>query len=234
MKNPMRLPCFLLLTFFSASVQTQGLDTDSVLEKMIHAYGGEENLRKLDSVVQQWDIVALMGNRHGKDVRSVRVPDQLRVELTYPDKQETRILNGADSHVIFDDRGAAVAAKPQREAMRLQLMRLYSPLTLRDRRDSLELVLEGEYCALSLLEGGLRVDYLVDMESWRIEKVVGTLAINGGEMRFLTEYSDFAFVDGVLVHQKENKYAGGVNTAVLQLRHVELRADLPDETFLPQ
>ena len=41
------------------------------------------------------------------------------------------------------------------------------------------------------------------------------------------------FVDGVLVHQKENKYAGGVNTAVLQLRQVELRADLPDETFIP-
>ena len=233
MKHPIRLSLFVLLAFLSASAQTQALDTDSVLEKMIHAYGGEENLRKLDSVVQQWDFVALMGNRHGTDERSVRVPDQLRVQLTYPDKMETRILNGADSHVIFDDRGAAVAAKPQREAMRLQLMRLYSPLTLRDRRDSLELVLEGEYCALSLLEGGLRVDYLVDMESWRIEKVVGTLAINGGEMRFLTEYSDFAFVDGVLVHQKENKYAGGVNTAVLQLRQVELRADLPDETFIP-
>lgn len=234
MTAAVRIIAFFLLALFAVSVRSQALDLDTTLERMVDAYGGEENLRKLDSLVQEWDFVALMGNRHGRDVRSVRIPGQLRVELTYPDKQETRILNGADSHVIFGDHAATVAEKPQRDAMRLQLMRLYSPLSLRAQRDSLELVLEGEYCALSLREDGLRVDYLVNMESWQIEKVVGTLSINGSEMRFLTEYSDFAFVDGVLVHQKEKKYAGGVATAVLQLRQIELQADLPDERFLPQ
>lgn len=106
MKNSFRTSCFLLLAGFSVSVHAQALDTDSVLEKMIHAYGGQESLRKLDSMVQEWDFVALMGNRHGSDVRSVRVPNQLRVELTYPDKKETRILNGDDSHVIFGGRPA--------------------------------------------------------------------------------------------------------------------------------
>jgi hypothetical protein len=155
------------------------------------------------------------------------------VELTYPDKKETRVLNQADSYVIFGDQPAAIAEAAQRDAMRLQLMRLYSPLHLRDRRDAVSLTLDGDYCALTLQENGLRSDYLVDMDNWRIEKVVGTLTVNGGEMRFLTEYSDFALVDGVLVHQKENKFAGNVNTAVLQLRQVELQARLENDVFLP-
>jgi hypothetical protein len=117
--------------------------------------------------------------------------------------------------------------------MRLQLMRLYSPLVLRDKGDSLKLMLDGEYCALSLVERGIRADYLVNQDTWRIEKVVGTLWINNMEMRFLTEYSDFKFVDGTLVHHKENKFAAGVNTAVLQLRNIEFNADLDDSSFTP-
>jgi hypothetical protein len=233
MKLSSHIIYLLILALLAPVAGAEALDRDAVLEKLIQSYGGEQNLHKLDSMVQEWDFVALTGNRHGKDVRSVRVPGQLRVELTYPDKKETRVLNQADSYVIFGDRPAAIAAAAQHDAMRLQLMRLYSPLHLRDRRDSLSLTLEGEYCALSLQEGGLRSDYLVDMDNWRIEKVVGTLTVIGGEMRFLTEYSDFALVDGVLVHQKENKFAGNVNTAVLQLRGIELQARLENDLFLP-
>jgi hypothetical protein len=63
---------------------------------------------------------------------------------------------------------------------------------------------------------------------------VGTLEIKGSEMQFLTEYSDFKFVDGALIHQKENKYAGGVNTAMLQLRRITFNAELDEESFAPQ
>ena len=51
-------------------------------------------------------------------------------------------------------------------------------------------------------------------------------------MQFLTEYSDFTMGDGVLIHQREKKFAGGVNTAVLHLRDIPLDADLKDANFL--
>jgi hypothetical protein len=38
----------------------------------------------------------------------------------------------------------------------------------------------------------------------------------------------------VLLHERENKYAGGVNTAVLQLRRLTLDAKLPDTRFMPR
>ncbi|NCF63244.1 MAG: hypothetical protein GWP58_10365 [Gammaproteobacteria bacterium] len=234
MKLSFRFILLIPLLILAHTVCAQSPDKQAVLERIIDAYGGENNLRKLYTVVQEWDFVALMGNRHGTDIRSIRVPGRLRVELTYPDKKETRILNGEAAHVIFNDYAAQTAAPMQRDAMRLQLMRLYSPLVLRDKSDSVTLVSEGEFCALSLTENGVQSDYLVNRESWRIEKVVGTLEIKGSEMQFLTEYSDFKFVDGALIHQKENKYAGGVNTAMLQLRRITFNAELDEESFAPQ
>jgi len=228
-----RLGLSFLLLIFSGPGYSQSLDMDTVLEQIISAYGGEENLHKLDSHIQEWAVVALMGNRHGSDVRTIRIPDQLKVELTYPGKSETRIVNREASHVIYGGAPAKIAVQPQRDAMRLQLMRLYSPLVLRDRRDSLTLSAEGDSCALSLIENGIRVDYLINTNNWHIEKVVGSLAINGSKMQFLTEYSNFTFRDGVLVHERENKFAGGVNTAILQLRRMTLDAELKSTDFLP-
>jgi hypothetical protein len=227
-----RVTLSFLFLLFSSTLYSQSLDLDTVLGQVIDTYGGEENLRKLDSQIQEWEVVALMDNRHGTDVRSIRTPNQLKVELTYPGKKETRIVNGEASHVMYSGALVQVAAQHQRDAMRLQLMRLYSPLVLRDRLDHLTLTLDGESCALTLLEHGVRVDYVVNTDNWRIERVVGSLPVNGSAMQFLTEYSDFRFQDGVLVHGRENKFAGGVNTAVLKLRRIMLDADLNDEVFL--
>jgi outer membrane lipoprotein-sorting protein len=151
-----------------------------VLENMIAAYGGEDNVQKLDSMVQEWDLLALTRNRQGTDKRSIRLPDRLKVELVYPEKLETRVLDGDAAYAIFDDREPAAAS---------------------------------------------------DMQ---IVKVVGTLAINGTKMQFVTEYSEFAMVDGVLVHHRENKFVGNTNTAVLKLRRVELNVEFDEDEFAPR
>ena len=96
---------FLLIVslVFSAATQTQASETGNILDQIIDTYGGEVNLRKMDSMTQEWDLVAVMGNRHGTDFRSIRAPGQLRVDLTYPDNFETRILNDGIAYVIFKD-----------------------------------------------------------------------------------------------------------------------------------
>lgn len=225
---------FLFLTALlalSPNTHSQALDRDAVLDKLIASYGGEANLRKLDNVVQEWHMVAMMSKRHGTDVRHIRIPGQLVVMLTYPGKVETRVLDGDEGMVSFNDDEPIIATPPQRDAMRLQLMRLYSPLVLRDKSEAVALTIEGEYCALTLEENGVKADYLVNMDEWRIEKVAGTLNMNGTPMQFLTEYSDFEIEDGVLVHKKENKFAGEVNTAVLQLKTITFSAGLEKDSF---
>jgi hypothetical protein len=233
MFNSLRLSWFVLLcTFFFAHI-AHASEVNTVLDRLIHTYGGESNLGKMDNMIQKWDLVAMMGKRHGTDTRSIHAPNQLRVELSYPEKSETRILNGDSAHVIFEGRAAEDVSGIQRDAMRLQLMRLYSPLMLRTKIDSVSLIEEGDLLALSLVENGVHVHYLVNKENWHIEKVAGTLLMNGNEIQFLTEYSDFAVVEGVLVHHKENKFAGGVNTAMLQLRQITFDAQLDDSRFKP-
>jgi len=228
-----RLSIVAMAVFISMPAVSQEMDTGAVLDRLVQNYGGESNLRKMDSMVQEWDLTALMGNRHGTDTRSIRAPGQLRVDLEYAQKSETRILDGDSAFVVFGDTSPQKVSGMQSDAMRLQLMRLYSPLMLRKKIDSINLVEQGEFLALSLVETGLHVYYLVNRDNWRIEKVAGSLLVNGKEMQFLTEYSDFATIDGVLMHQKENKYAGGVNTAVLQLRKITLDVQFDNGHFEP-
>ena len=228
-----RLSLIILLLAFSYPGHVQAMELKGVLDKLIQSYGGEENLRMLDTMTQRWDVVALMGNRHGTDVRDIRVPDQLRVELNYPGKSETRILNGNMAYYRSNVGPARDVTVFQRDAMRLQLMRLYSPLVLRDKIDSVSLTEDGNWLALSLAEYGVKVHYQVNRDSWRIEKVSGVMSINEKEMQFLTIYSDFAVVEGALLHHKENKFAGDVNTAVLQLKKVSFDVQFDDSRFVP-
>ena len=228
-----RLISIVLALMMTAPASSQSDALSDALERMIAAYGGAENLKKLDSMIQEWDLLALTRNQQGSDKRSVRLPEQLKVELTYPDKQETRVLNGDSGYAIFDDRAPSAASAMQTSAMRLQLMRLYSPLTLRDKRDALELSRSDGYVVLTLREHGLQTDYVVSADTWHIVKVMGKLSVNGAAMRFVTEYSDHAMVDGVLVHHRENKWVGSMNTAALSLRHITVDADFDDDEFEP-
>lgn len=232
MPTPLRAS---LLILFALSIPgaVRASDVPTVIDQLIASYGGEESLRKMDNMIQEWDMVALMGNRHGTDTRSVRAPHQLRVDLSYPGKTETRILNGNDAHTIFNDGPPQVVSGIQKDAMRLQLMRLYTPLMLRDKIDSVSLVEQGGLLALSLVEDGLHVHYMVNRDNWRIEKVAGIVMINGNEIQFLTEYTDFAMIEGVLMHRSENKFANGMNTAKLKLRRVSFDTQADDDLFKP-
>ena len=226
-----RFLLLVLLFGIPTRVYSQSSDVQAVLDELIQTYGGESNLRKMDSMVQEWDMTALMGNRQGTDTRSIRAPSQLRVELSYPEKSETRVLSGDSAFVIFEGVEPKEVSGMQRDAMRLQLMRLYSPLMLRSKLESVSLTEEGGLMALSLVENGVHVHYMINKENWHIEKVAGSLLVKDKEIRFLTEYSDFKTIEGVLVHQKENKFAAGMNTAVLQLRKITFDAKIEDKEF---
>jgi hypothetical protein len=222
-----------LLFALSLPGLTLASDVQTILDQLINSYGGEENLAKMDSMVQEWDMVAVMSKRQGTDIRSIQAPNKLRVDLHYPNKSETRILNGDSAYAIFGDATPEAVTGIQKDAMRLQLMRLYSPLMLRNKIRSVSLIEEGGLLALSLVESGVHAHYMVNKENWRIEKVAGTVTMNGNAVQFLTEYSDFAVVEGVLIHHSENKFAGGMNTAKLQLRKVTFDAPLDNPQFQP-
>lgn len=216
------LRSLLLLTLLSvmSALFAAQFESAQLLNQMVERYGGATALEKLNTPYRQyWNLVAMTRNEKGTDQRTIDLPRMLTVELTYPSKSEKRILDGDSGEKIFDKTRHEVAHGPGLMAMKLQRMRLYNPLLLQRRATKIEMAEDGDaYYRLSLREDDLVSDYYVNRQTLLIDKVVGTLQINGISMSFLTEYKDYKEVEGVMLPHTEIKYAGNVNTAVLTLR----------------
>ena len=211
---------FMVLLFGATPLFAAQPDSAQVLAQMVKHYGGAEALTKLNSPYrQQWDLMAMTRNEKGTDQRTIALPQRLTVELTYPSKSEKRILDGDKGEKIYDQTHHVVAQGPGLMEMKLQRMRLYNPLLLQQHASEISVSEEGEdYYRLTLHEGTLSTDYYVNRKTFLIDKVAGTLEMNGAAMTFMTEYQDYKAVEGVMLPHKEIKFAGSINTAVLTLR----------------
>ena len=215
MINPIKsaLATVLLLT----SLNAKDIASDEILNKMINVYGGEKNITKMNSYEQVWLIEAKTGNSNGTDHRKVSLPSSLSTELTYPDKKESRTLINGYGVKEFGDK-KVVASGPMLDAMKLQLMRLYNPLILKNRAQNIEAASDDANYILTLKEGGLETKYFVSKRDYLIEKVVGKLSFGAQSMEFVTLYKNYEKQNGVMMPTTEVKYAGEVNTAVMKLQ----------------
>jgi hypothetical protein len=225
-----------MAAFFSAFAGYAGAAVDkpapqagpvgAFIDKMIEAYGGRDNLAKLNSYVSIWEMDAVARAESGRATNYVELPNKLRVELEYPAKREARVLNSGSGYKTYDDSPAEPADGPRLDSMKLQLIRLYTPLVLSNilafAPDAITLSEDGGYSLLTLTAGRLSAIYFVNPASLMIEKVITRLDMSGQIMEFITEYSDIRPEGGVLMHHMENKFAGGVNTAKLYLREIRL------------
>jgi hypothetical protein len=212
---------FLMLLLCVADVSFAAQpDRTRILKQMVEQYGGSSALKKLNAPYSQhWDLMAMTRNEKGTDHRTISLPQNLTVELTYPSKSEKRVLLGDSGEKVYDQSRHVSARGPGLMAMKLQRMRLYNPLLLQQRAAEIDVAeADGGYYKLTLREGTLTTVYYVNQQTMLIDRVTGTLTINGASMTFLTEYSDYKPVEGVMLPHKEIKYAGKVNTAVLTLR----------------
>ncbi len=207
----------LLLTSIPVSANPS---TAEILDKMVASYGGAAALEKLNAPYkQEWALTAIArNNEKGSDHRTIDLPNKLKIELTYPSKSETRILDGAKGVKIYDQKNRRQATGPGLDAMRLQRMRLYNPLLLKQRQAEIQINFQDkDYYLLGLREENIFTLYYVNRKSLLIDKVKGTLSMGGMSMSFLTQYSDYKKVEGVMMAHKEVKFAGKVNTAELRL-----------------
>jgi len=219
MKHKLTLVFISLLTLcMSSNLSAKTNTVDKVLEQMVSSYGGVDALEKLNTPYQQiWHLNAVARNAQGNDLRSIALPEKLQIELTYPNSSETRILFGDQGLKIYNDTKQVRAEGPGLAAMRLQRMRLYSPLMLQERAADITLSEKDGRYRLTLTENGLVTDYHVNKKTHLIEIVIGTLKMSGMAMQFRTEYHDYKMENGVMLPHREIKYAGNVNTAVLTL-----------------
>lgn len=210
------LPLLTLLCSFNLSAASSA---EQLLDQMINAYGGAIALEKLNNPYHQlWDVDAVARNKKGTDQRDIALPGKLATVLTYPDMVENRMLIGNQGEVVYNNSDHVKAEGPRLNAMRLQRMRLYSPLLLRSKAADIDFAEDGGKYRLTLTEGDVTTDYYVDPGSHLISVVTGKLQIGGMTMTFRTEYHDYKMVSGVMLPHREVKFAGAVKTAIVTLR----------------
>lgn len=216
------LPLLLLLiapTAYAADVDP----LDALLGEMIAEYGGMGNLMKHNEYVSTWEMDVQVRDEKGTATLHVGLPDRLRVVLETPGQTEIRVFNAGTGTQEYVGKGKKDVDGAQLDAMRLQLMRLYTPLVLKGLKRTTKMTLDRSegYSIINLFDGNVIVRYFVNDETKHIEAVVGMVKVGNSALDFVTEYSDYTRVDGVLMHHSENKFANGVNTAKLRLKSIE-------------
>ncbi|MCK9372636.1 MAG: hypothetical protein M0P91_05520 [Sulfuricurvum sp.] len=214
------LPLWLAITLFAVSLHAKIPENKTIIAKMIKGYGGEKNLRQLNDYEQIWHIETKTTDSNGTDKRAVHLPFFLKTELIYPNKTETRTLINDYGTKQFGEEKMEVRGA-MLDAMKLQLIRLFHPLVLKEKMKSLSLSEVPEYYVLTLHADHLSADYFVSKKSYLIEKVVGHLQMGEQNMEFVTLYEEYKPINGVMLPHTETKYAGNVNTAVMRLKEMK-------------
>lgn len=215
----MKMVIKLVMTMLIVTVSINAKESSPamIIDEMIKEYGGEKNIKQLNSYEQVWHIETMMSDKNGTDNRMVLMPDLLRTELIYPDKTEIRSLVRDYGTKQYGER-MIQAQGPMLDAMKLQLMRLYNPLVLKTKLKDTTILPDEKYYILSVNINGLVAKYFVSKKSYLIEKVIGKLTMGNQSMEFKTLYQNYKYVKGVMMPHKEIKYAGSANTAIMRLQ----------------
>jgi hypothetical protein len=145
-----------------------------------------------------------MASTTGRIARVYERSTKLRVEIAYATGDgEIRVLDGARGW-----RDGQVAEGPRLEAMVLQAARLDLPALLRAShklRDGGTAEVGGTKVRLVAVEParGLLVEAAIDPSTGRILRSRGASTAGAMPLEFVTTYSEFQTVDGVLVPMRE-------------------------------
>ncbi len=214
MKNIIKILLMALLLFSVANAKE--LNKEQIINKMINSYGGQENLLQLLNYKQTWNIEFMSSDNSGFDKREIIMPYYLRTEIIYPNKTEIRVLNKNSAIKIFSGKTTQIKG-PMINAVKLQLMRLYSPLVLKSKLDNITLSQNSKQYILELEKSSMKVEYIVSKKTFLIEKTIGRLQMGPQQLEFLTKYEEYKSVNGVMLPHKEIKFVGSLNTAVMTL-----------------
>ena len=213
-------------------------DVAALVARCVAAYGGEAAIARsarsrIEGTVTS---VVLHPGETGEIARAYERPARLRVEIGYPSNEggEVRVLDGRKGW-----RNGEVAEGPRLDAMALQAARVDLPALLRASqarlRDGGTAEVGGRKVRLLALEPapGLLVEAAIDPAPGRILRSRG--ASTGGPMplEFVTTYSEFKVVEGVLVPMREENWANGKSTGVTVVEKVAFPSEMPAWMFRP-
>jgi hypothetical protein len=210
-------------------------DVAALIRRCVEAYGGEVAVARAARSVHEGTVTSLLHpGGPGRIGRAYARPGRLRVEVAFPDAgPEIRVLDGGRGW-----RSGQEVEGPLLTSMILQAARMDLPALLAARGAKVEargtLALDGKtlrVLALTLAPGVV-VEAAIDPGTGRILRSRGSAA-GPAPVEFITTYSDFRTVDGVVVPFREENFANGKTTGETVLSRVEFPESFPPDLFRP-
>jgi hypothetical protein len=213
-------------------------DVASLVQRCVAAYGGAAAIARSARSQIEGTVtsVVLHPGETGAIARAYERPARLRVEIAYPSGKggEVRVLDGATGW-----RNGEGVQGPRLEAMVLQAARLDLPALLQSSvaklRDGGAAEVRGKAVRLLALEPapGLLVEAAIDPATGLILRSRGASTIGPAPLEFITTYSEFEKVEGVLVPMREENWANGRSTGVTVVKKISFPAAMPTWMFKP-
>jgi len=217
-------PCLVLAALPALASEPSAQD---LARRCVAAYGGAEAIARVSGFVQEGTVTSLLHpGMTGRIGRAFRRPGRLRVEISYPDRSgEIRVLDGSEGW-----RDGAPASGPQLAAMVLHAARLDVPALLAEKGRQLAdrgtWQHEGRTLRVLSVEvgPGLWVEVGIDPDTGLILRSRSFTVDPGRAVEFVTSYSEFREVGGVVFAFREGNWANGATTGETVLSRVEVVA----------
>ncbi len=246
MKRVSRILIVLLVISCSAGVSSAAgttastEDAQSLVTKIIAAYGGKSVIEGIKSVYAAGNIEAFMRRDRGTYEVCFKRPRKLRVDTKYRQSSETRILNGDAGYRGMDGLPLSRADGDSLLAMVYQYKHFDLPCGLLKGAYSVSVKgkedLDGKPAEVLHLTDreGPPMDVYVDAHTFFIVKVTGYFTVAEGRSTALSAvFSDFRKVDGTVFPFKITNYAGGYRIAETKMNVYRINPPIPDSLFEP-
>lgn len=211
-------------------------DPAALLDAVVKAYGGVERLGKVVGYRMEGAVTATIRGSTATTTRLFRRPDQLRVDLVYPDFTEVRVVKEGRGWRTAQT-GIAEVTGPMLDSMALQAARSAIPWVLMDHRAALVPAEPADVDGAKLPGLEVTLSPTTTLRAWvdpathRVLKTQSVLASPQMSMDFSTLYADFRPVDGVLFAFREENFAGTSKTGSTVITKVVL--DPPEAVEVP-
>ena len=240
MKNLLCIASFaLVLLSLSAAAVEQDTASQTLVTKIVQAYGGAPVIERITNVNAQGDIIALMRGAHGSYQRWFARPRMLRVETEYPNSSEIRILSGEKAWSSSSRNLMRAVSGPGHLAMVYQYKQLDLPYGLLKgsynlRHLGLENVGDKATEVMDVWDDeGPAIRVNVDTTNYYIVKVTGYISVAGTSTNLAAEFSDFRLVDGLPMPFRIHNYAGGTPLSETVMRQYTVNPQFIPSQFEP-
>jgi hypothetical protein len=211
---------------------------NTIIQKIINAYGGKDKLSKVYALSAVGHIKKLFPYDEGPYFRVMKRERKLLFDSKYSRVDEKRILNNGKGYRETDGATEAVTGPPY-DAMVFQYNQIDLPFGLLDgsltvvslRKDSINdhdaevLHLKDQY--------GYEIDVFVDPQDFLILKAISYCQAGQDRRSIGVEFSDFREVEGILLPHKIVNYANDFKLTEKDIMKYRINPHTDDAQFNP-